>query len=317
MREAVQNRFVMDVQDVEPRSLGYLQRAKGKKVPEQLEERAALAAITPKAWMGATIADIPGITRRSMLARWLTARENPYFAQAVVNRYWGQLLGRGLIHPVDDFSPVNPPSHPELLALLAQDFRGNGYDLKRLLRILTNSATYQRSSRWTEKEQPDEALFARAPVRSLSNEQLFQALVRASGSEGLLERMDKQMRGQQYGRGARASFAAFTFLFDDDEGAEDDGFAGSIPQGLFLMNGRMLQGALQGAPGTTLARIESGETTDAGRVRALYLAAYGREPDADERRQALAHVHRTKDPKAGWQDLFWVLLNSAEFQSNH
>jgi hypothetical protein len=252
-----------------------------------------------------------------MLARWMTAPENPYFAQGLVNRYWGHLLGRGLIHPVDDFSSVNAPSHPDLLTLLAQDFREHGHDLKRLLRILTNSATYQRSSRWTESEQPDAALFALAPVRSLSNEQLYQALVRASGSEGLLERLDKQMRGQAYGRGARASFAAFTFLFDDDEGAEDDGFAGSIPQGLFLMNGRMLQSALQGLPGTTVAKVLADETTDAGRVRTLYLAAYGREPDSEERRQALAHVHRTKDRQAGWQDLFWVLLNSAEFMSNH
>jgi hypothetical protein len=317
MREAIQNRFVMDVQDVDPRSLGYLARAKGKKVPEQLEERAALVSITPKAWMGTTIADIPGLTRRSMLARWLTAPENPYFAQAIVNRYWGHLLGRGLIHPVDDASSLNLPSHPELLALLAKDFRESGYDLKRLLRILTNSATYQRSSRWTGPEEPDAALFARAPVRPLSNEQLFHALVRASGSEALLERLDKQARGQAYGRGANASFAAFTFLFDDDESAEDDGFAGSIPQGLFLMNGRMIQGALQGLPGTTVARLLADEPTDAGRVRGLYLAAYGREPDADERRQAIAHVHRTKDPQAGWQDLFWVLLNSAEFMSNH
>jgi hypothetical protein len=154
-------------------------------------------------------------------------------------------------------------------------------------------------------------------VRPLSNEQLFHALVRASGSEALLERLDKQARGQAYGRGANASFAAFTFLFDDDESAEDDGFAGSIPQGLFLMNGRMIQGALQGLPGTTVARLLADEPTDAGRVRGLYLAAYGREPDADERRQAIAHVHRTKDPQAGWQDLFWVLLNSAEFMSNH
>jgi hypothetical protein len=317
MREAFQNRFVMDVQDVEPRSLGYLNRARGKKVPELLEERAALVSVAPKAWMGPTIGDVPGLTRRSMLARWLTAPENPYFAQAVVNRYWGQLLGRGLIDPVDDFSPVNPASHPEVLALLAKDFTANGHDLKRLLRILANSATYQRSSRWAEAEEPDPALFARAPVRPLENEQLFQALVRATGSEALLDRFDKQMRGQAYGRGANASFAAFTFLFDDDEGAEDDGFAGSIPQGLFLMNGRMIQGALQGLPGTTVARVLADETTDAGRVRALYLAAYGREPDAEERRQALAHVHRTKDPQAGWQDLFWVLLNSAEFMSNH
>jgi hypothetical protein len=326
MREAFQNRYVMDVQDVDPRTLGYLQRAKGKKIPEQLEERAALAGITPKAWMGPTLSDLPGLTRRSLLARWVTSPENASFAQTAVNRYWGHLMGRGIIDPVDDFSPVNLPSHPDLLAFLGEDFRRNGYDMKRLLRILANSATYQRTSRWSAaagaesasaESLPDPALFARAPVRPLNNEQLFQALVRARGSEALLERLDKQLRGQAYGRGANAAFAAFTFLFDDDEGVESDEFAGSIPQGLFLMNGRMLQSALQGLPGTTVARVLADETTDAGRARGLYLAAYGREPDSDERRAAVAYVHRSKDRDAGWQDLFWVLLNSAEFMSNH
>jgi hypothetical protein len=325
MREAFQNRFVMDVQDLDPRTLGYLQRTRGKKLNEQLEERAALAKVTPKAWMGPTLADLPGISRRALLARWVTSPENVAFAQTAVNRYWGHLMGRGIVDPVDDASPINQPSHPELLALLGEDFRANGYDLKRLLRILANSATYQRSSRWTPAEDgaapdaspPDPALFARAPVRPLNNEQLFQALVRATGSEGLLARLDRQMRGQAYGRGANAAFAAFTFLFDDDEGAESDDFAGSIPQGLFLMNGQMLQRALEGLPGTTVSTVLAEESTDAGRARRLYLAAYGREPDADERRAAVAYVHRNKDRDAGWQDLFWVLLNSAEFMSNH
>lgn len=319
LREAFRNRYVMDVQDLEPRTLALGRgRMKGDKVPEQLQERAELAAITPKAWMGPTLSDLPGLSRRELLARWVTSDDNPYFAQALVNRYWGQLFGRGLVNPIDDFTSSNAPSHPELLALLASDFKANGYDLKRLLRVLTNSAAYQRTSRWEGSPEPDPQLFARAGVKPLSNEQLFQALVRATGSEGLLERAGgRETRGQAYGKGKEFAFASFSFLFDDDEGAEADEFAGSIPQGLFLMNGRMIQGALASLPGTTVARVLSEQTTDAGRLEQLYLAAYGRSPDAEERRTALAYVRRGQDERAGWQDLFWVLLNSSEFMSNH
>lgn len=321
LREALMNRFVMDIQDFEPRGLGLTGRARGnKELPEALQERVALADVKPKAWMGPALPDLPGIPRRMLLARWVTADDNPYFARALVNRYWGLLLGSGFVNPVDDFTSLNPPSHPGLLDLLADDFKQSGYDLRHLLRVITNSATYQRSSRWEGAEEPDPALFARAAVRSLSNEQLFDALVRATGTEALVERLAGEQRAKGYGQGANAVFSAFSFLFDDDEGQESDGFAGSIPQGLFLMNGRMLQGALSALPGTTLARVLDAERTDAGRVRGLYLAAFGREPDAEERRQALGFVRRAsagKDERAGWQDLFWVLLNSAEFMSNH
>jgi len=319
MREALRNRFVMDVQDLDPRTLALGRgRMKGDKVPEQIQERAELASITPKAWLGPTLSDLPGLSRRELLARWVTSEDNPYFAQALVNRYWGHLFGRGLVNPIDDFTSSNAPSHPDLLALLASDFKANGYDLKRLLRVLTNSAAYQRTSRWEGSPEPDPQVFARASVRPLSNEQLFHALVRATGSEALLERAgNRDARAQAYGKGKDFAFSSFTFLFDDDEGAEADEFAGSIPQGLFLMNGRMIQGALAALPGTTVGRVLSEETTDAGRLEQLYLAAFGRSPDAEERRTALAYVRRGKDERAGWADLFWVLVNSSEFMSNH
>lgn len=319
LRDALRNRYVMDITDAEPSALA---RGRGRvpkdKIPEALQERVELASVTPKAWMGPSLPDLPGLTRREMLARWVTSADNPYFARALVNRYWGHLFGRGLVDPVDDFTSMNPPSHPALLDLLAGDLRANGYDLKRLLRILANSAAYQRTSVWTGKDEPDPALFARAAVKSLSNEQLFHALVTATGTDGMVDRAGRRdALASGYGRGRDAVFSAFTFLFDDDEGAEADEFAGSIPQGLFLMNGRMIQGALSGLPGATVSRALADEPTDAARVERLYLSAYGRAPDADERRAALAYVKQGNDERAGWQDLFWVLLNSAEFMSNH
>lgn len=314
LREVLANRNVMDIVDLDPRLLNLPPRRPDN---EQAAERAALARITPKAWMGPALADLPGLSRREMLARWVTSPANPYFAPAIANRMLGHLFGRGLVNPIDDFTSMNPPSHPEVLERLASDLKANGYDLKRLLRILVNTRAYQRTSRWAGAPEPDPQLFARGPVKSLSSEQLFEALMTATGGDALVEAANRRARGPLAGRARELGFAAFSFVFEDDEGAEADDFAGSVPQGLFLLNGRLLQAALTTLPGTTLTRALADHDDDKERLDALWLAAYTRLPTADERRTALAFVRRGKDDKAGWQDLFWVLLNSAEFMSNH
>jgi hypothetical protein len=261
--------------------------------------------------MGAEVKDVPGVPRRLVLARWVASKDNPYFAKALVNRYWDHFFGRGIVHPADDFGSFNTPSHPELLDLLARDFAETGFDLKRLIRLLVRTETYQRTSRWTGDETPDPSLFARAPVRPLTTEQLYFALSRASGLEKQLDRVSRAR-----GRAAKqAAFMGFSFVFDDDEMAETEDFQGSIPQGLFLMNGRVAQGAVSSRGGTTVSSAVA-EKSEAEGVRRLYLAAYGREPDASETNRALAVVRRG-DGQEGWEDLFWALLNSAEFMTNH
>src|SRR5207244_840940 len=87
---------------------------------------------------------------RQALAGWMTSPENPYFARVLVNRVWADLMGRGLVEPVDDLRATNPPSNPALLDALAQDFRQNGYDLKKLLRTIMTSRVYALSSIPTE-----------------------------------------------------------------------------------------------------------------------------------------------------------------------
>ncbi len=88
-----------------------------------------------------------GTTNRAALAAWMTSPENPYFARAMVNRTWWRLFGRGIVNPVDDMHAANPPSHPELLDLLARQFAESGFDLKFLTRAIVSSRAYQRTSR--------------------------------------------------------------------------------------------------------------------------------------------------------------------------
>ena len=76
---------------------------------------------------------------RPILAKWMTSADNPYFSKAIVNRAWFQLFGRGIANPVDDIAGITPPSHPQLLVDLADQFSSSGFDLKQLYRTLCNT----------------------------------------------------------------------------------------------------------------------------------------------------------------------------------
>lgn len=122
---------------------------------------------------------------REIFADWLIAADNPWFARALVNRVWGWLLGRGIVHEPDDFRPDNPPSHPELLAHLAREFTASRYDLKALYRLILNSQTYQLSAVPRATGPAAESAFAAYPLRRLDAEVLIDALNTLTGATDL------------------------------------------------------------------------------------------------------------------------------------
>ena len=122
-----------------------------------------------------------GKDRREVFADWLTRPDNPYFARVAVNRVWGQLMGHGLVEPVDDFRIANPPAHPELLDRLAQDFIRDGYDLKKVTRTILRSRVYQLSSRSLALNQNDGKYFSHVSARLLPAEVLLDAICQVTG----------------------------------------------------------------------------------------------------------------------------------------
>src|SRR5262249_51352461 len=122
-----------------------------------------------------------GRSPRSVLAEWVTAPANPYFARAAVNRLWGHFFGSGLVDPVDDFRDDNPPSDPDLLNALAAAFVEPLFDLGNLIRAICSSQAYQRSSSRTHASQDDTRLPARMTVKALTGEQFFDSLALATG----------------------------------------------------------------------------------------------------------------------------------------
>lgn len=108
---------------------------------------------------------------------------DPQFARSFVNRMWTQFMGRGIVHPPENFSRKNPPSHPELLEALTKDFVDGGYDVRRLVRAIVRSRPYRLTSARPGATEADDKAFARGIPKPLSAYQYFNALARASGLE--------------------------------------------------------------------------------------------------------------------------------------
>jgi hypothetical protein len=133
-------------------------------------------------WGAPPAPQAPAADRREDFVTWLTAPGNPLFARVEVNRLWAQLLGRGIVHPVDDFRSSNPPANPALLDWLADQFVRSGFDRRALLRLILTSDTYQRSSETTPLNEEDDRQFSHALVRRLSAEQVQDAIGLATRS---------------------------------------------------------------------------------------------------------------------------------------
>ena len=256
--------------------------------------------------------------RRERLAKWLTSGENPYFAKATVNRIWAVLFGRGIVDPVDDLGAHNLPSHPQLLDELAEYFVESGFDVRQMIRTLTATRAYQRSSRTTGDQEEVEdrpELFARMAVKSLTAEQLYDCLSEA------MRRRERATTNRQFAgfRGFDQNREAFLAKFRaPTQGATE--FQSGIPQALTLMNGRDIREATDLATSDILNALEVPLFSDADRVEMLFLSTVSRYPTEKEREVFLAHVHHGSDSgnrREALSDILWALLNSAEFALNH
>ena len=251
---------------------------------------------------------------RTQLADWIVNDQNPYFAKMAMNRLWAQMFGRGIVDPVDDFSDNNPASHPEVLDLLAKEFVDSGYDPKRLVRVIAATRVYQLSSQQTDESQGEPVDFARASLRGLTPEQLFDSLAEAVGFYQPFSSENPFVIATDTPR------AMFLDLFRDNaESALDK--ETTILQALAMMNGEFIQNATSLENSQTLrAIIEFPAMTDEQKLETLFLATLSRKPtDAEAKRfgQYLKNGGPANDTKAALGDVFWVLLNSSEFLLNH
>jgi hypothetical protein len=241
---------------------------------------------------------------RPRFAAWATAADNPYFAQAAVNRTWAHFFGRGFVNPLDAFDTAEP-SHPELLDLLSKEFVASGYDLKHLARCITLSKAYQRTSRPVPGNEND-ASFSHMSVKALTPEVLYDALGVVGMGGGLV--------GGKEGKGGNRQETRDVFLrsFRIDDEASPTEYIQGIPQMLRLMNAS--------SPGCGAALVEQLCRSGARRQEAittLYLTVLSRRPTPEEVELMSSYLERRKDDREGYRGVMWILLNSGEFALNH
>ncbi len=276
--------------------------------------------LTPKAPDGERLDEIPAETDpRTLLMEWMTSPENPQFARAAVNRVWGELFGRGIVHPVDDFRASNPAGNEALLEWLAADFARNGYDLKALLRAILNSQLYQLSSESNETNLADVTHFSRAYRRRLPAETLLDAVADLTGRPETFQGLPTGSRAvHQWNHKLSNDFLdAFGRPDSSADCPCEREASSSVVQALHLMNSDRFQSKLADAQGwaAELAKSESGE---AALVERLYLATLARKPTPEEIKLALDYFQTEGITRqAAIEDILWSLVNSAAFVFNH
>jgi hypothetical protein len=262
-------------------------------------------------------ADDP-VDRRRALAAWLIKPDNPWFAKNVVNRYWGYLMGRGLVNPIDDLRETNPPVIPELMDALAADFVQGGYDLKALLRRIMTSRLYELSSEATPDNRLDTAFFTHYTIKRLGAEQLLDAMNQATGTTEKFANMPSGKRAIELPDTNYVSYFLDTFgrpnraIACECERSADP----TLGQALHLMNGDVINRKLADAKGRLATLLKETKDDDA-LVQSLYKLTFGRPASADEVAIAKHVMADAPDRDQGAQDLFWGLLNAKEFLFNH
>jgi hypothetical protein len=267
--------------------------------------------------------------RRVHFADWLTSPKNPFFARALVNRVWGNFMGRGFTEPVDDVRATNPASNEDLFAALSKDFIAHGFDVKRLIRTIMNSGVYQLSSEANATNQNDNKYYSKYIVKRLSGEVLLDAMSQVTGVPSrfpgyavgtrALQLPDTQVKSEfltSFGRPAR-------IICDAGERSSEP----SILQALNVINGDTLNKKLSDPNGYAALALKLG-LSDSKILDHLFLSAYSRYPTDAERQETVQSLRTSRAAKGSadvqrdvrqkaLEDMEWALLTSKEFLFNY
>lgn len=255
-------------------------------------------------------------SRRQLLAEWMTAPENPYFAKAAVNRIWAQLFGHGIIDPPDDMNEANAPRFGLLLDELAGYFASTNYDVRRFYQLLTMTNAYQLSSEHLSENDRPAGLFASMQLKMLTAEQLYNCV-----SVATCRPYDDVLASVPSSRAKRAMTNRGTFVdkFRAPTGNPTE-YRSGIPQALMLLNGKLVDDATDLDRSDILVSLQAPFFTDDERVETLFLATLSRRPSAEMQQNFadyIAACRSEEEKQTALGNILWALLNSAEFAMNH
>jgi hypothetical protein len=263
---------------------------------------------------------------REVFADWLIGPKNPWFTRNIANRVWAWLLGRGIIQEPDDIRPDNPPSDPELLALLERELVASHYDLKHLYRLVLTSKTYQLSSIPKGDDPGGDAHFSHYSLRRLDAEVLIDALDKITGgtenySSAIPEPFTFIPENQRSIALPDGSITS-TFLEMFGRSPRDTGLESernnrpSAEQKLHLLNSSQIQRKIEQSP--MIKNLTQGGKGPREIATGMYLGILSRFPTDEELRTVEAYFQSGKvSRRESAVDVVWSLINSAEFLYRH
>lgn len=273
---------------------------------------------------------LPDEDPRLKLADWMKSPENPFFAKALVNRYWKHFFQRALIEPEDDIRDSNPPTNPELLASLEKHFIQSGFDLKSLVREITRSNAYQLSAIPNTQNKGDRQNYSHYYPHRLPAEVLLDAIDQFNGTQTTFANLPAGTRAVSLPDNSYNRSSPFLKVFGRPEGESvcecERVQTSSLAQSLHLINANDIKTKLASGQGTKLAQDKRPASE---KIQELYLAAFARLPSVEELKIATSYLEEVRtdadgkpiDPqkaaRENFQDLIWALINTKEFLFNH
>jgi hypothetical protein len=246
----------------------------------------------------------PAFSRKEKLAEWIAAKENPYFARALANRVWGQLMGRGFVNPVDDLSEKNTPTHPDLLKAIETGLIEHQFDMKWVIREIVTSEAYQVADVGPATDAAPK-YYERARVRPLSAEELMASLGVATGHSA-----DWAQKSQN------ATVEYMTRFFGEPNDGQGH-FQGSLAEHLFLNNAGQIRQLGQAKKGNLADVVLSSKDSWEAKVDRMFLSILSRPPTESERVRFVKHLSGdAKTVPALVEEAIWVLVSCSEFRFN-
>lgn len=275
------------------------------------------AVMTPT-YLGDGAAETSGKDRRAVVAEWLTAPENPYFAKSMANRVWAHFLGVGIVDPVDDIRISNPASNPELFETLGNKLVEYKFDFRQLVRDICASEAYQRSVVSNESNVDDTRNYTHALPRRIPAESMLDVVCQVTEAKDKFRGLPLGARAVQIADGRTSTYFLTTFgrsprdTVCDCEATTDP----SLSQALHLLNGSAISGKI--SQGKVIERMLKDDGMTAEQViEKLYIRCLSRFPTDEEKKKLLVSVGEAANEQQGLEDVFWAVMNSREFVFNH
>jgi hypothetical protein len=272
--------------------------------------------VVPPKFLGGLAPDAKGQDRRKLLADWVASPENPWFPRHIANLIWAQYMGRGIVEPVDDVRISNPPSNPELLDALAKKVVEYNYDLRRIVRDVCTSRTYQLTTRPNETNQLDDRNFAKGTIRRMRAEVLLDCITQVTETQDKYKGLPAGARAVEIADGKTTNYFLTTFGRATRETiCSREEVGPTLSQALHLINGDTVERKI--SEGQVVKKLMTLNLSPREIASELYLRCFGRAPTDGELQKLETHWGVTEEQPKVYHDIFWALLNAKEFMFNH